>query len=177
MRKNNVIPAKVGMQRFLLTVAGIATLALATCFFLTYPVVRFSKQRGLRWTGAGFVGTLAGLASAKCLPSNAVRCGLALTGAILFSVVISDVAEELLGQKDDQRIVIDEWVGYLASVALLPKTPIILFSAFVLFRIIDTWKPTGVRQWDRLPGGWGVVMDDLAGGLLVNALLRLLPLS
>ncbi len=93
------------------------------------------------------------------------------------SVAVSDAAEELLGHKDDQRIVIDEWIGYLASVALLPKTPLILLSGFVLFRLIDTLKPIGINQFAKLPGGWGVVMDDVAGGLLVNAILRLLPLS
>ena len=39
------------------------------------------------------------------------------------------------------------------------------------------WKPLGINTLARLPGGWGVVLDDIAGGLLVNAILRLLPLS
>ena len=65
------------------------------------------------------------------------------------SVAISDLAEDLLGNKDDQRIVIDEWVGYLASVALLPKTPLVLLSAFVLFRIIDTLKPAASIAFAR----------------------------
>ena len=159
------------------TTAGMTIVALASCFFLTYPLVRWSKARGLRWTGAGFIGTLAGLLTANYLPSDPLRCGFTLIGALGISVVISDIAEELLGQKDDQRIVIDEWVGYWTSVALLPKTPVCLLSAFVLFRVVDTWKPLGLNGLARLPGGWGVVMDDVAGGLLVNAILRLLPLS
>jgi len=154
-----------------------AAKAFASCFFLTYPLVRWSKARGMRWTGAGLIGTLAGLFTVKWLPSDPIACALTLVGALFVSVAVSDVAEDLLGQKDDQRIVIDEWVGYLASAALLPKTPLVLFSAFVLFRIIDTLKPAGLNQLGRLPGGWGVVMDDVAGGILVNAILHLLPLS
>ncbi len=99
-----------------------------------------------------------------------------MMGALFISVAVSDVAEERLGEKDDQRIVIDEWVGYLASVALLPKTPLVLAAGFVLFRIVDTLKPIGINRFASLPGGWGVVMDDVAGGILVNALLRLLTL-
>jgi phosphatidylglycerophosphatase A len=52
-----------------------------------------------------------------------------------------------------------------------------LIIAFVLFRAVDTWKPLGIDRFARLPGGWGVVMDDVVAGLLVNAILRLLPLS
>ncbi len=151
--------------------------ALASCFFLTYPLVRWSKERGWRWTGAGMIGTLAGLLTAKFLPADSLRCSLTLAGALFVSVAVSDAAESLLGQKDDQRIVIDEWVGYLASVALLPKTPATLLSAFVLFRLIDTLKLFGINQLAKLPGGWGVVMDDFAGGIVVNAILRFLPLS
>ena len=128
-------------------------------------------------TGAGFIGTLAGLACAKWLPSDPLHCGLVLLGALFVSVAVSDAAEAILGHKDDQRIVIDEWVGYLASIALLPKTPHVLLVAFVLFRLVDTTKPAGINRLARLPGGWGVVMDDFAGGVLVNAVLRVLRLS
>jgi phosphatidylglycerophosphatase A len=149
---------------------------LATCFFLTYPIVRWSKAHRMRLTGAGFIGTLAGVASSFYLPSDRLKCVIVLNGALLISVAVSDAAEELMGEKDDQRIVIDEWMGYLASVALLPKTPWILLSGFVLFRIVDSWKPLGINRFAALPGGWGIVMDDVAGGILVNAILRLLPL-
>ena len=149
--------------------------AFASCFFLTYPIVRWAKARGMRWTGAGLIGSLAGLASARFLPSDPLRCCLVLLGVLFVSVAISDKAEDILGVKDDQRIVIDEWAGYLASVALLPKTPFYLLSGLVLFRIMDTLKLAGVNRLARLPGGWGIVMDDVAAGVLVNAVLRILP--
>ena len=114
--------------------------------------------------------------TAQYLPFDPWRGGLTLTGCILVSVAVSDRAEALLGQKDDQRIVIDEWAGYLTSVAFLPRTPYALIAAFVLFRIFDVWKPLGIRSLGRLTGGWGVVLDDLAAGLLANAVLRLLLL-
>ena len=151
--------------------------ALASCFFLTYPLARWAHKRGRRLTGAGFIGTLAGLLTLPWMPKAPRACAFFLMGALFVSVAVSDAAEEILAKKDDQRIVIDEWMGYLVSVALLPRTPVLLGVAFVLFRVVDTYKPLGINSFARLPGGWGVVMDDVAGGLLVNAILRFLPLS
>ncbi len=157
-------------------VAETVVLALSSAFFLTYPLVSWSRKRGYRLTGAGLVGTAAGLLSVRLLPDDPLRCLFVLTAVLFISVAISDVAEHLLGQKDDQRIVIDEWAGYLASVAFLPKTPMVLCLGFVLFRIVDVTKPLGVRRLGYWPGGWGVVMDDFAGGLMVNVILHLLSL-
>ncbi len=151
--------------------------ALASCLFLTYPLVGWAKKRGRRLTGAGFIGTLAGLCTVRWMPQEPKACAFFLLGALFVSVAVSDKAEEILARKDDQRIVIDEWMGYLVSVAILPRTPVLLTLAFVLFRAVDTWKPLGINAFARLPGGWGVVMDDVIAGLLVNAVLRLLPLS
>ena len=151
--------------------------ALASCFFLTYPVVRWQKRTGRRWSGAGFIGTLAGLLSARYLPTDPWRGGLVLIGCLFVSVAVSDHAEALMGQKDDQRIVIDEWMGFLASVAFLPWTPYTLAAAFILFRLFDVWKPLGIRSLGRIPGGWGVVLDDLAAGVLANVALRLMLLA
>jgi len=151
-------------------------LALASCGFLTYGIVANARKRQWRYTGAGLIGTIAGLFSVNLLPSALGPCLIVMTGVLFLSVSISDAAESIMATKDDQRIVIDEWAGYLASIAMLPKTPVYLGSAFVLFRLIDTTKPAGLNAFARLPGGWGVVMDDFVGGLIVNAVLHVLPL-
>ena len=154
-------------------IVDFSTKALASCFFLTYPIVAWARQRHWRYTGAGFVGTVAGLLTIKGLPMDHLRGGLVLLGAIGISVAISDHAEVLMGRKDDQRIVIDEWAGYLCSVVLLPHTPVVLVTAFVLFRVLDVTKPGWIGRSGKLPGGWGVVMDDVLAGVAVNLLLRL----
>src|SRR5438046_1784429 len=151
--------------------------ALASCFFLTYPLVDWAEKSGRRLTGAGLIGTFAGLGCVQWMPQEPRACAFFIVGALLTSVAVADKAEELMNRKDDQRIVIDEWIGYLISVAFLPRTPAVLIAAFVLFRAVDTWKPVGIARLARMPGGWGVVMDDVIAGLLVNAVLRLLPLS
>ncbi len=151
------------------------TLAFASCFFLTYPLVRLARIKGSHMTGAGFIGTLAGLATARCLPQDPARCALFLLGALFVSVAVSEAAEGILGEKDDQRIVIDEWAGYLFAIALLPPSRLFLVGAFVLFRLMDTFKPLFIKRLAKLPGGWGVVMDDVAAGILTNAILHFLP--
>jgi len=68
--------------------------------------------------------------------------------------------------------VIDEVAGMMFSVLLVPRTLAVLASAFVLFRVFDVWKPFPAHQSQALPGGWGVVADDLiAGGYALIVLL------
>jgi phosphatidylglycerophosphatase A len=74
-------------------------------------------------------------------------------------------------RKDDQRIVIDEIVGF--QVAMLPVaiTELNICAAFVLFRIFDIWKPFPVNKLQDLPGGLGVVMDDVGAGIYAGVIM------
>ena len=101
---------------------------------------------------------------------------LSLSLAVILSIVsipISSAAENIYKIVDDGRIVIDEWAGYFVSVALLPHTLPYAIGAFVLFRLFDIFKPLGIRALQKLPGGWGVTVDDIAAGVLTNILLQL----
>ncbi len=122
-------------------------------------------------TGCGFIGSLAGVLCAPFLPAD-WHVVLVLLGVIIVSVAISDLAEKEFGQKDDQRIVIDEWAGYLIAVAFMAPTSEVLFVGFVLFRFFDARKPLGINRFASLPGGWGIVMDDVAAGVCSNVLLH-----
>ncbi len=106
---------------------------------------------------------------------------LSLVLQVLVVVIISlvgiytanKVAKEE-GKKDPKMVVIDEIAGqFLALIGLSPR-PFILLSAFFLFRALDIIKPPPVRQLERLPGGVGIMADDLMAGLLTNLILRLL---
>jgi len=48
----------------------------------------------------------------------------------------------------------------------------VFVAAFVLFRIFDVWKPLGAREAQALPGGWGVVADDVIAGLTTLLVLQ-----
>ncbi len=81
-------------------------------------------------------------------------------------------AEKVL-VKDSSHIVIDELCGYLISTVFLPRSTGYLFAAFILFRIFDIVKPPPVRNAEkRIPGGAGVMMDDILAGLYANICLQ-----
>jgi phosphatidylglycerophosphatase A len=89
----------------------------------------------------------------------------------------AEQAERMLGRKDPGAIVVDEVAGMSLSVLALPLTLPVLTVAFVLFRIFDVVKPTPARQAQALPGGLGVMVDDLVAGiyaLVIVAALRAL---
>jgi phosphatidylglycerophosphatase A len=115
--------------------------------------------------GIPFAVALARVPGAFVLPVLVVSVGLACW--------VAGQAERVFAQKDPGRIVIDEVVGYLVSLAFLPVTPWTLVGAFLLFRVFDVLKPWPARQLERrLPGGYGVVLDDVAAGIWANAALR-----
>lgn len=137
---------------------------LATGLYLSYIPVAVMGPR--KWSGAGFIGTLLGAATVKWVPV------WALLPAIGLSAWICGRAEKTLGSHDDPRIVLDEVVGYWTAVALLPLTPAVLVGGFVLFRFFDAFKFQPYRSLEKLPGGWGVVMDDIGAGVVANLVLR-----
>lgn len=95
--------------------------------------------------------------------------------AIVFlSCWIADLAEGLLGAKDPQIIVIDEVAGMLVTLLFLPVNWQVALAGFFFFRLFDIWKPFPAR-WlqDHLPGGWGVVGDDIMAGVYANLVLQI----
>ena len=79
-----------------------------------------------------------------------------------------------LGRPDPGRIVVDEVCGQLVAVAFLPPRWEALAVSFILFRVFDIIKPWPIRKLERIPGGWGIMADDLGAGLAAAALGRLL---
>lgn len=75
---------------------------------------------------------------------------------------------------DPSEVVIDEVVGMMVTLAYLPWSFISIGLGFLLFRVFDIIKPPPARQLERLPGGWGIVMDDVVAGIYANLALRLI---
>jgi len=99
---------------------------------------------------------------------------LALT---LMAVWAADGVVRETGRKDPSFVVADEWAGVWIALTPLLFTSTLqpqpwslwaarLVSPFLLFRLFDIWKPGVVDRSQHLPGGWGVVMDDVLAGLL-----------
>ncbi len=93
---------------------------------------------------------------------------------LTLSIYVSQKAEEIYQKKDDQRIVIDEIIGLQITMLPVAINVLNLCAAFVLFRIFDIWKPFPIRNLQGLPGGWGVVIDDVAAGIYAGIVLWLL---
>ena len=73
---------------------------------------------------------------------------------------------------DPRQAVWDEFIGMWATCLLLPKTLPWLAAAFILFRVLDVVKPFPVRRLERLPGGLGIMADDLLAGIYGAVLLN-----
>lgn len=125
---------------------------------------------------SGTFGTLVGIPLAWCMARlDPVTWSVAAAAFVWFACAVAGRAESTFGQKDSGKIVIDEVAGFLVSMAFLPVTPGRLAAGFFLFRLFDVIKPPPARHWERtLPGGYGVVMDDVAAGVWANLAQRLL---
>lgn len=97
---------------------------------------------------------------------------LALT---FLAVYVSQEAEKVFRKKDAPQIVIDEIAGFLWTLFLVSPTLPHVLLGFVLFRFFDIVKvfPARLCQ-DRLPGGYGVVFDDVVAGIYANIALQVL---
>jgi phosphatidylglycerophosphatase A len=100
---------------------------------------------------------------------------ITLIGFFFLSVWISENAEIFFRKKDDQRIVIDEIVGFLITMLWVPKTTRLIVLGFFLFRFFDILKPVPIRRLERwFKGGWGVVLDDVMAGVYANIILQII---
>ena len=123
----------------------------------------------------GTAGTVVGIPIYLALSHLTWPFYLAATLILTFlAVYASGKAEGIFRKKDSSRIVIDEIVGFLFTLFLIPPTALYIFLGFILFRLSDIVKPPPAKLCqDRLPGGWGVVMDDVFAGIWANVVLRL----
>jgi len=118
------------------------------------------------------------------LPLCLLLSGIDLPAAILFSVVfalfaiwIAHAAEKILKKKDPGCIVIDEIAGILVAFLGLPYNMVTVIAGFLIFRFFDILKPFPIRHLEmKLPGGAGIVMDDILAGIYSNLVLRALLL-
>lgn len=95
-----------------------------------------------------------------------------LTLALLAAGTLA--AQRVEGQwgKDSYRVVIDEVAGMWVGMLLIPITGPRLLAGLVLFRFFDIVKPLFIRRMEALPGGVGVMMDDVLAGIYTNLLLH-----
>lgn len=128
-------------------------------------------------------GTFASLATAllwfglgSLMPPKPQQVVLVITAAAITLVGIRAASRvsAACGNKDPQFVVIDEVAGQLIAFIGVPLVWKWALASFILFRIFDMLKPPPVRQLERLPGGNGIVLDDVAAGAYVLVILQVL---
>ncbi len=77
-----------------------------------------------------------------------------------------------IGIEDPGLVVVDEVAGQWITLAALPFTPAVALAGFFLFRLMDVVKPWPARDLERLHGGWGIMLDDVAAGVMAHLALR-----
>jgi phosphatidylglycerophosphatase A len=102
---------------------------------------------------------------------------LAAGASTLIGIPAATIVARESGREDPGHVVIDEVAGQLiALIAIAPDWPHAALSLF-LFRLFDILKPPPIRQLEALPEGTGIMLDDVAAGLLALAVAHLLPLA
>ncbi len=123
----------------------------------------------------GTVGSAAGLAffwAVRSTGSIWLEVGLLLAVSVA-GVAAASAAEARYRRRDPGLVVIDEVAGMLVTLLAVPVGFTGAVVGFFAFRLFDIVKPFPARQAERLPGGWGVMTDDLVAGMYAQALLRL----
>jgi phosphatidylglycerophosphatase A len=143
---------------------------VATCGYIGYAPI-----------APGTFGSAAGLAVYYLIRSTgsiAVELGAIV---VLFAIGVwsGNEAERHFGKVDPGPVVIDEVFGMLITVALLPVNMIGAIVGFLLFRVLDVFKPWPSGRFERLPGGLGVMADDgmaaVYGNIVMRALIYVAP--
>lgn len=100
----------------------------------------------------------------------------AVAVVLLFAAGVwsASAAERLLACDDPGPVVIDEVVGMLISMFLVPLTWPAVLAAFLAFRVMDIAKPYPAGRLERLGGGWGIMADDVAAGVYANVVVQVL---
>ncbi len=123
----------------------------------------------------GTAGSLFGLFLYWAIPGSESAYFLIVIGLLFFlGTWAANQVEKETKVHDNQIIVIDEIVGMLVTVALFEKTLIWLAAGFLLFRFFDIIKPFPAKSSEKIPHGWGVMIDDVVAGIYSALSLRLI---
>jgi phosphatidylglycerophosphatase A len=146
----------------------------------------FRRNSAAHWLAFGFgsgfspkapgtAGTVAAIPVALLLAQlPPLLHGVVLLLALVAGIYCCGKTAHDLGVHDHGGIVWDEFVGYWLTVALLPKTLFWFAAGFVVFRVLDIWKPWPIRIADRsVDGGLGVMLDDVIAGIMACGILLL----
>lgn len=142
--------------------ADIVSSVIATAFGSGYSPV-----------APGTAGSAVGVLLFWPLASRPWPWQLAACAVVFFvGVAAAGHVARRIGLEDPGIVVVDEVAGQWLTLVGLPFTPAVAAAGFVLFRVMDVVKPWPARDLERLHGGWGIMADDIAAGVLAHLALR-----
>ena len=124
----------------------------------------------------GTVGTLGAIPLIFLFNLFGLQVYMFLTfGFLVLALTICEAYDMMVQNHDAPEVVIDEVAGYLIAMMWLPYTWQAFLYTFILFRILDIFKPPPISIIDqRVRGGFGVVLDDALAGVIANFIMQLI---
>lgn len=122
----------------------------------------------------GTVGTLGALPFLLLFHESIFERVLVALFLIVIGIYSSEWVSKKLENKDPDIVVIDEIAGFYITLLFVKITVLNLILGFLIFRILDILKPLGIRKLESLEGGFGIMLDDIAAGILGSILLFIL---
>jgi phosphatidylglycerophosphatase A len=106
----------------------------------------------------------------------AIGTAVAAVAATLIGIPAATIVARESGREDPGHVVIDEVAGQLIALIAIPADWQHAAISLILFRLFDILKPPPIRQFERLPAGTGIMLDDVAAGLFALAVAQLIHL-
>ncbi len=134
---------------------------LSSFFYLGY-VPRFP----------GFFGSLGGLSFYLMVRHNLALYIGSLVALMVVAFLVINKAEAIYGGKDAKSIVIDEAVGMMLALFLIPPKPLAIIITFIFFRLFDVLKPFPIKLAEGQSSPLGVMLDDIIAGIYANLVVQ-----
>jgi phosphatidylglycerophosphatase A len=90
---------------------------------------------------------------------------ISIVAVFILGVRASEIYDKENNTKDNSSIVIDEVAGQWIPLLIAGLNPALIIASFLFFRLFDITKPWPCRRLEKLPGGYGVMADDIAAGI------------
>ncbi len=96
---------------------------------------------------------------------------LCVSVVLIYPGVIASTQMTIYQDDDPSEVVIDEFVGMGLSFAWIPMNLYLIILGFILFRLLDIFKPWPIYLTESLPNGWGIMLDDITAGIITSIAL------
>jgi len=93
---------------------------------------------------------------------------------IIAGFIVSNKAQKIFKGSDPREIVIDELCGVLIVYIFIPFKISNIIIGFIIFRFLDILKVYPINRLERIKGGWGIMLDDIAAGVFANIILQVI---